>query len=206
MKVLVFAPHPDDDLIGCGGSLAKHVKEGHEVTVVYMTSGEAGSLKYSKDELGKIREKEAKKASKILGIKETIFLRNPDGQLKYNRENLLEIIDLLREKRANLVYVPHDNDAHQDHIKTYELIAGAIGKEPCSINKILCYEVWTPLQNISYVENITEFIELKIKALKQHQSQIQEFHYDEAVRGLNRYRGVMTGEGQYCECFQYLNL
>jgi len=46
--ILVFVPHPDDDMIGCGESIAKHIKQGNKVTVVYMTSGDAGSLNYSK--------------------------------------------------------------------------------------------------------------------------------------------------------------
>lgn len=217
MKVIVFAPHQDDDLIGCGGSIAKHVKQGNEVTIVYMTSGDAGSLKYSKQELAKIRETEAKDAAKILGIKDLLFLRNTDGYLEYNKENLVKIIDLIREKKPNIIYIPHKSDAHKDHIKTYELVIEAVGRaggpwfqeckgKPWTIDTILCYEVWTPLQEIAYVENIDEFIDLKIQALEQHKSQIQDIKYDEAVKGLNRYRGIMTGKGKYCECFQVLKI
>lgn len=216
-KVIVFAPHPDDDLIGCGGSISKHIKQGNEVTIVYMTSGDAGSLKYSKQELVKIRETEAKNATKILGVDDLIFLRNADGYLEYNKENLVKIIDVIRDKKPNIAYIPHKNDAHKDHMKTNELVLEAIGRasgpwfqeckgKPWSVEIVLCYEVWTPLQEFSYVEDITEFIELKIKALGQHKSQIQDIQYDEAVKGLNRYRGIMTGKGKYCECFQVLKI
>ncbi|OGY22991.1 MAG: hypothetical protein A2172_03600 [Candidatus Woykebacteria bacterium RBG_13_40_15] len=92
MNILVFSPHPDDDLIGCGGSIAQHVKEGNKVSVVYMTSGESGSLKYSKDALAKIREKEARNALGVFGIRDLAFLRNPDGYLEYKRENLIKLI------------------------------------------------------------------------------------------------------------------
>lgn len=217
VRVLVFSPHPDDELIGCGGSISKHLKQGNEVTVVYMTSGEAGSLKHSKEELAKTREKEAAEASKILGVKDLIFLRNPDGYLEYNKDNLVKIIGIIRDKKPDLVYLPHKNDAHKDHMKTNELVIEAVGRaagpwfqecrgEPWSVNTVLCYEVWTPLQEISYVEDITDFINLKIKALEQYKSQIQDIQYDEAVKGLNRYRGVMTGKGEYCECFQVLKV
>jgi LmbE family N-acetylglucosaminyl deacetylase len=212
MKILVFAPHPDDDLIGCGGSIAKNIKQGNDVTIVYMTSGDAGSLKYTKEELAKIREEEAKEAVKIVGVKDLVYLRIPDGYVEYNRDNLVRIIDLIREQKPNLVYMPHKNDAHKDHMRTYELVTEAMGRasgpwfqeckgDPWSVDTVLCYEVWTPLQEISYVEDITEFVELKIKALGQHKSQIQDIQYDEAVKGLDRYRGIMTGKGKYCECF-----
>ncbi len=217
MNILVFAPHPDDDLIGCGGSIIKHVRQGNQVTIVYMTSGDAGSLKYSKAKLGKIREKEAGEAAKILGVKNLIFLRNPDGYLEYEKKNLVKIIDIIRKRRPNLVYVPHREDAHKDHARTNEIVIESIGRaggpwfqeckgKPWSVDAVLCYEVWTPLQEVSYVEDITKFIELKIKALKQHKSQIQDIQYNEAVKGLNRYRGIMTGKGEYCECFQVVKL
>lgn len=217
MKVLIFAPHPDDDLIGCGGSIAKHVKQGNDVKVIYITSGDAGSLKHSKEELAKIREEEARKAAKILGVEDLVFLRNQDGYVEYNKKNLTDIVNIIREEKPGLVYIPHKNDAHTDHMKTHELVVESIGRasgpwfqeckgEPWSVDTLLCYEVWTPLQEISYTEDITKFIGLKIKALEQHKSQIQDIPYDKAVKGLNRYRGVMTGNGEYCECFQVLKI
>lgn len=216
-KIIVFAPHPDDDLLGCGGSMAKHVSQGNEITVVYMTSGEAGSLLDNKNKLAKIREKEVSEASKILGIKNLIFLRNPDGYLEYNQKSIIKITSLIREGKPDLVYLPHRSDAHKDHIKTYELVTEAINRasrssfqeckgKPWSIATVLCYEIWTPLQEISYIENIEEFIDLKMQAFEQHKSQIKKNKYNDAIKGLNRYRGIMTGMGKYCECFQVLKI
>ncbi|NLK51844.1 MAG: PIG-L family deacetylase [Syntrophomonadaceae bacterium] len=216
-RVLVFSPHPDDDLIGCGGSIAKHIGQGDLVTVVYMTSGEAGSLHYSKSDLARIREAEAAKAAAVLGLTDLIFFQRPDGYLNYNRENLIPIINLIREKQPNLVYLPHKNDLHKDHIRTYELVMEACTRasgpwfpecegQPWSVDIILGYEVWTPLSEVSYIEDITSFMDLKVEALKQHKSQIQDIRYDEAIRGLNRYRGIMSGKGEYCECFQVIKI
>lgn len=106
-RIMVFAPHPDDDILGCGGSIAKHARQGHEIITVYMTSGEAGSLTYSRDELAALRENEARQASLLLKVNETIFLRNPDGYLEYNRDNLVKIVSLLRANKPDLVYLPH---------------------------------------------------------------------------------------------------
>lgn len=218
-NIMVFAPHPDDDLIGCGGSIAKHVKSNNSVSIVYMTSGDAGSLKYNKGELSEIREKEAENAAKMIGVDKNslFFLKNPDGYLEYNRNNLVTLINLIRDKKPNIVYVPHEKDAHKDHMKTNELVLESLNRasgpwfqeckgQPWSVGTILAYEVWTPLQEFQYSEDITDFIELKIKALGEHKSQIEGIKYDEAIKGLNMYGGIMAGNGKYCERFQVLKI
>jgi N-acetylglucosamine malate deacetylase 1 len=213
MNILVFSPHPDDDLIGCGGSMAKHIKQGNNVSVVYMTSGDAGSLRYIKEELADIREGETRDAGDFLGVHNTIFLRNADGYLEYNKQNLIKIVNLIRKEKPEIVYIPHKDDAHKDHMKTFEIVAESINRasgpwfqecdgDPWVTKSVLCYEVWTPLQEVSYVEDITDFIDQKVDALEKHASQLQDIAYGDAVKGLNRYRGIMTKKGKYCECFQ----
>ena len=81
-SVLVFAPHPDDDIIGCGGTLIHHVQAGARVAHVYMTSGDALSRKRRSKSLARIREKEAKRGAQIIGVSELIFLREPDSALR----------------------------------------------------------------------------------------------------------------------------
>jgi LmbE family N-acetylglucosaminyl deacetylase len=200
-RVLAFAAHPDDDLIGCGGSLAKHVKLGNHVSVCYVTSGEAGSLEHSREEMAKIREDEAKKAAEIIGFTDVIFLRN-----------LTQLVELIRKKQPHVVYVHHHLDAHEDHKVTSRLVNEAIGRagapifqeykgQPWSVETVLAYEVWTPLSEFNYVEDISEFVSIKTAALRKHQSQLQIIRYDEATEGLARYRGAMTGKGKHCEVF-----
>lgn len=215
MNVLVFSPHPDDDVLGCGGSIIRHTESNHLVTVVYMTSGEAGNIRYSKVELARIRENEARQASALLGTGEVVFLHNEDGYLTYNKETLIPVINLIRSKQPDVVYVPHRSDGHKDHIATNEIVLEAIERaksqflqdvtgRPWLVKDVLCYEVWTPLQNITYVEDITPHMPRKLAALAVHQSQIENRDYHEAIEGLNRYRGVMTRKGIYCECFEII--
>jgi LmbE family N-acetylglucosaminyl deacetylase len=214
-RILVFAAHPDDDLIGCGGSTAKHVKLGNQVSVCYMTSGEAASQEMSKEDLGRTRENEAKNGARILGFQDLIFLRNPDGFVQYNQESLKTVTELVRLKQPNIVYVNHQNDAHQDHKETFHIVNEAVGRAGAplfqeykgnlwSVDTILAYEVWTVLSEFNYVEDISEFIDKKVAALKEHKSQIQQIRYDEASLGLARYRGAMTGKGKYCEVFNII--
>jgi len=214
-RVLVFAPHPDDDIIGCGGSMAGHVQAGHEVAVVYMTSGEAGSTSYAKEELARLREGEARKALSLLGINRLQFLRIADGCIEFTKDTILRLMEIIRTYKPTVIYLPHSQEAVSDHALTCRLVCEAARRaagpwfqecpgEPWSVAKMLAYEVWTPLQQVNYVNNIDAYIDLKIAALEAHASQTQIVQYHEAVRGLNRYRGVMTGRGRYCECFQII--
>jgi LmbE family N-acetylglucosaminyl deacetylase len=215
MRLLVVAPHPDDDVIGCGGSIIRHIRKGHSVTAVYMTSGEAGSLVHPKEELRRIREAEAREAASVMGFGDLIFLRNADGCLLADAENLTSLVRIIREKRPDMIYLPHAGEGCRDHRITYEICAEAVQRargpwfqecpgDPWSVESVLCYEVWTPLAEVSYTEEISDCIDLKLEALNRHRSQLASIPYDEAVRGLNRYRGAMTGRGIYCECFQIL--
>ena len=214
-RILVFAAHPDDDIIGCGGSLAKHVKQGNRVSVCYMTSGDAGSLDYTKKELAKLREYETRCAAEVIGFQDLIYLRNRDGYLEFNEGNLKQLVELIRKKKPNLIYVHHQKDGHQDHRTTYHLVSESVGRaggpwfqeckgKPWVVDTVLAYEVSTPLSEFNYVEDISEFIEKKTAALRKHESQIKNIRYDEAAEGLARYRGAMTGKGTYCEAFKII--
>ncbi|MDD3270543.1 MAG: PIG-L deacetylase family protein [Syntrophomonadaceae bacterium] len=210
--VLIVAPHPDDDIIGCGGSIAKHCKAGNQVTIMYMTSGDAGGIQYSKEELAALREDEARKAANHLGVNNLIFLRLADGYVEFNRENLIRITCILREIKPDIVYIPHSQEANRDHRITHQLLleacqrAGApffpeCGTQLWGVATILGYEVWTPIQDVYYSEDISEFMEQKRAALQMHVSQLEYYRYDEAIKGFNRYRGIMTAGCDYGECF-----
>lgn len=216
-RILVFAAHPDDDIIGCGGSLAKHVKLGNQVSACYMTSGEAGSLDHSKEELSRIREEEAKNAARVIGFQDLTFLKNPDGYLQYDQANLKKLVELIRKKQPHLVYVHHPSDGHQDHRATYQLVNEALLRASARLfqeytgaswptETVLTYEVWTPLLDFEYVEDVSSFIDKKIAALRKHESQMKNARYDEAFEGLARYRGALTGKGKYCEVFKITKL
>ncbi len=81
MNVLVIAPHPDDESIGCGGTISLHAERGNRVTVVFLTSGEHGLQKLPEEKARRVREREAEKAAAILGIASVTFLSLPDGHV-----------------------------------------------------------------------------------------------------------------------------
>jgi LmbE family N-acetylglucosaminyl deacetylase len=215
MKIMVFAPHPDDEVIGCGGSIAAHVRAGDEVAIAYLTSGEAGGLNITPDELRDIREGEALQGAEILGVKDLIFLRSPDGYLDFSPERIRKLVSLVREMKPDVVYVPHAQEGPRDHRVTYELGLEAVhraagpwfrecGGEPWPVKHVVAYEVWTPIVAPTYYSDITPWIDIKTAALRCHASQVMAVAYDEAVKGLNRYRGILSGRGDYCEAFQVI--
>ncbi len=212
MNVLVFAPHPDDAAISCGGTIAKLAKK-NKIVVVYMTSGGGGSISIPEKKLAKARKEEVKKAAKILGVKKTVFLGEPDGFLEFNQKNRQSIIKIIRQEKPGLVFAPYESDKHRDHRITTELVLdsvwkasgpwhGSAGKTPWRTEKVFLYETWTPIQEPEHFEDISKTVSKKIKAIKCFKSQVKDIKYDEAAIGLNRFRGVMSGVGQYCECFE----
>jgi LmbE family N-acetylglucosaminyl deacetylase len=214
---MVFAPHPDDDLIGCGGSLIKHVRNGRNVTVVYMTSGDAGSRSITKRALGEVREKEAQKACEFIGIKDLVFLRNRDGYLENNERNFVRVVNLLREKQPSIIYMPHENDGHPDHVTTHRIASRAMTcaagpwfqetvGSPWSADVVLGYEVWSPIPDPGYIEDTTEVIDQQLAALAFHESQLGDVAYDHLVRSLHGYRGFMLGGSSYAEAFSVIRM
>lgn len=125
MKALFIFAHPDDETFGTGGTIARLVKEGIEVSVITATSGQAGMTgKYgdiAPDELGKIRQKEQAEAAKILGVSKTRYLGLMDGQLyKYKVRELADILlPLIKEENPDIVvtFEKHGASNHPDHKK-----------------------------------------------------------------------------------------
>lgn len=210
--VMVFAPHPDDDIIGCGGTLIHHVKRGDNVMCVYMTSGEAGGGIIKRDELAAIREQEAAKATEKIGIKNLIFLREKDKELRISEDTVNKVVNLILQEAPTTLYAPHKRDGHDDHQQTYRIVIAAVKKimnekgRDWKAPSIFCYEVWTPLSTFSKKVDITDAIGLKLEALAEHKTQIANVKYDEAIKGLNNYRGIMSRAGMYAECFYQVHL
>lgn len=214
-RIMVFAPHPDDDVLGCGGSIVKHRKSGREVKVVYLTSGEAGSPGFHPGGLNRVREEEAARALGVLDVESPIFLGLPDGGIEVDASSLNMVVGLLRREKPEMIYMPHGGDVHRDHLKTHDLVLEACrraagpwhpqcGEQAWEVAWILAYEVWAPLSEVNMVEDISPYMEIKMEAMRRHKSQLEHIAYDEGIRGLNRFRGISSGRGEYCECFQVL--
>lgn len=142
---LVFSPHPDDEVLGCGGTIALKVDAGAEVKVIVMTDGRAShNALISGDELVGIRHNEAKDAAQRLGLKseDYIFLDFEDHQLANHRDAAtVRVADLIKQFCPDEVYVPHRRDGLNDHVETNGIVRAAVNR----IGKplmLLEYPVW----------------------------------------------------------------
>lgn len=134
----MFAPHPDDETWGCGGTIAKRISEGYEVSIVVMTDGRYAFLTMlgidsdpTPEELKEIRKEEVKRATGILGVPEEnlIFLNFVDGTLENNTEKAEEkVTEILSKNHPVEVYSPCKKDAHPDHRAAYRIVRNSIRK------------------------------------------------------------------------------
>jgi N-acetylglucosamine malate deacetylase 1 len=207
MNILVIAPHPDDETIGCGGALCLHATKGDRVTVVFLTSGELGLKDLAPRKAWKIRETEAKAAARHLGLARLEFLRLPDWAVgEHIKEGARLLLPILTREAPGLIYLPHPRDWHPDHQAALPLLRAALRGARLRGVELRAYEVWTPFEEFDDVADISRVMRRKLRALRAHHSQLGEFDYERAVRGLNQYRGALAGKCAYAEVFQSLDL
>jgi len=208
-KVVVIAPHPDDEVLGCGATIARHSALGNEVIVIIATNAARGAPElYNEADVSKVRI-ETMEAHKILGVHETIFMDFPAPAL--NAFPLYRISlafsEVFNRFKPTFLYLPHPGDLHLDHKGVY--YAALVSARPQGedrISNIYCYETlseteWAPKQgNNSFVPDhfvdVTDYFDKKIHAMRSFQSQLREFPHSrslEALIALASFRGVTVG-------------
>ena len=201
---LVIAPHPDDESIGCGGSIARHIKQGSAVTVVFLTSGDKG------DFMGIFgpgypdrRRDSALNALSILGVKEYEFWGFRDRELYTVRDILSDRIEKrIRSLRPQLIYVPSPYEAHPDH-----RVAAFLGWEVCRKTNIpVCfYEALIPLYPNVLVD-ISEEFRIKEAAIRCYTTELHYNDYADKMAGLNRFRSAtLPASVRYAEAFVFVD-
>ncbi len=207
MKVLIIAPHPDDESIGCGGTLCLHGGRGDPMAVVYLTSGELGLKHLPRERAWLTREREAEKAARMLGVARCFYLRLPDWFVGENiAQATKKLCPLLKRLKPGLIYLPHGNEWHPDHQAALPVVRSALRAARIPGPQLRAYEVWTPLAGYDHVEDISAVMSLKLRALRAHRSQLKEFDYARAVTGLNQFRGELAARCRYAEVFQSIDL
>lgn len=199
-KIMVLSPHPDDDVIGCGGTLKILCENGSIVKTIIFTDGCMGDGTVKDFSLVTIRKHEAIAGSKILGYHDLIFLNNLDTKLRANEKNKDAMLQLLRDFNPEQIFVPSILERHPDHIETAVILAHAlqkyVGHPLC-----YCYEVWSPLFPNTLID-ITNKVDDKIKAISAHWSQVTHQNYLDSILGLNAFRAMGLGyDVKFCEAF-----
>lgn len=214
-KVLVIAPHADDEIIGCGATMAKHIENGDEVFVIIATNANNGAPELFSSESVNLVRNEALISHQLLGIKETFFLDFPAPALNAYPEYKISVslADIFAQIKPNILYIPFAGDIHQDHKAIYRAtLVAARPRGNYSIKEIYCYETlseteWTPLQEKNFFP--TKFVDVsscfqrKLDAMRCYQSQIKEFPDSRSIQAfesLAKYRGATIGVN-YAESF-----
>lgn len=198
-RVLALAAHPDDESIGCAGTLALLTADGAQVTVVFATNGEA-TIGAATDptETGRRRAAEARAACGVLGVSDVRFLGHPDGGLAALTEVVgSKLAGIIAETRPEVLLLPWFLDGHPDHQALSAALAHA---GPLAGVQVWGYETWTPLP-ANRVVDVTPVIGRRAAALAAHVTAAQAFDLD-AMASLARWRSVhgLMGRG-YAEAF-----
>ena len=179
-NILVFCAHSDDESLAMGGTIAKYAKEGKNVIVVIFSYGEASHLFLQKEVIAGIRQREARKVKKILGIKETIFLGVPDNKIlkdvknKQLIEKIKSIIDLYKPTK---IFTHARADPHRDHQGVNKIMMKVLNSSKYREYDVYVFDVWNPINifNKRNVEkllvDISDTFETKLKAITAFKSQ-----------------------------------
>lgn len=188
-RVVVLAPHPDDEIIGAGGALGLHAQRGDRVTVVHVTDGAGGDRDgKERGRIAEVRKAEARAAGRELGLTEFHALDFPDGALRPDGAFLSGFTGLLETLRPDVLYVPSPWEHHPDHRATYWLAAHALlqsGMRP----RVVLYEVNEP-QPASYLLDVTAQLPKKRAALNAFASQRAYLDVTDKTLTANRARTV----------------
>jgi len=192
-KIIFFCAHPDDDAFSSGALIYKLTRNKNKIYCIYLTiSSRSVKRDIPNEEKIKIRKNEAEKSCKILGTR-AIFLDLDKPRLKINEENVGKVIKILKKERPDIIFLPIKNDLHPTHRKVNSIVMKAT--EFAIIKQKIFYEAWTPIQKPNFIFFFDKKImKIKIKAMKQHKSQIERLDYSKAIVALNIFRGIMGQE------------
>lgn len=225
-RVLVITAHPDDSEFGAGGTVARLAREGLQVSYCIVTNGDKGSgdRSMTPERLARIREEEQRSAARVLGVETVDFLGFPDCEVEDTRESRMAVTAAIRRHRPDRLIIqnPHRTKnlgaSHRDHRTVAGIALDCVyplardhmafpellaqGLEPHKVREV--YVMWW--ENPELVVDISETMDLKIKALACHASQFRDFA---AVEKRVRERGAELGRPRgyaYAETFDLIAL
>lgn len=213
LRILVIAAHPDDEVIGAGGTIARHVDQGDSVFWCVVTEGYCPpwSEKYLKNVRQQVRD-----VQEVLGIQKVFFCRFP--AVKLNTVPNIEVSSALQrvvdEVQPEIVYTTPYDDINQDHRIVYETTLVATRPLPgSSVQRVLSYEIaptsgyGSPLGPSRFIPNvyvdISKYLDQKLAAMRCYRSEIRKYPHPRSLKGLRTFaqeRGLQVGM-EAAECF-----
>lgn len=197
-KILVVASHPDDEILGCGGTIARLVSEGHEAHTLILGEGitsrdtDKSSLEQA-EELKNLR-RDAERANKLIGVKNTIIYNLADN--RFDSVPLLEVVKVIEkckeEIKPDIIFTQYGRDLNIDHQVTYQAVLVATRPIPSeTVKEIYSFEVMSSTEwnfPLSFSPDlffdITKTIDLKKKAMDEYKTEIREFPHPRSVKSI----------------------
>jgi len=221
-KILVIAAHPDDEILGCAGTIGKLIKSGYEAFAVVLGEGitsrdEKRERKQKEPEI-KALKKQTEKANNIIGVKKIYCFDFPDN--RFDTVPLLDIVKtiekLKNELKPNIIFTHYEHDINVDHRITYKAVLTAT--RPISgevVKEIYAFEVPSSTEwkfPLSFLPNlfydITDTIEIKLNALSEYNSELRQYPHPRSLEGVKlnaQYWGLKIGVN-YAEAFQTVRI
>ena len=181
-KILILTPHPDDETIACGGLLSLYASQ---CDVILLTDGCHGDPNIEPKKMANIRWKEFSSVMTELGVNNYHALNIEDGKLLHNHK-IFKNIDVSGYK---YILMPHKNDSHIDHVAVFILMNKYFRKYK---KNFVFYELWTPMERPTHFIDISDVIDKKYNLINKYKCQTSIIDYAEIIKGLNRYRGLIS--------------
>jgi LmbE family N-acetylglucosaminyl deacetylase len=207
-RVLVVAAHPDDETLGCGGTIARLADQGADVNIAYLADGVSGRGKLDKAELD-ARRGAARKSCEILGAKAPSFLDFPDNRMDTlpRLEPIQAVEALIREHRPDTLLTHHAGDLNIDHRRVHEAVTTACRpQQGHPVRTLLFFEVassteWQPPgSGAPFLPNwffdISDQLDAKLAALDAYAHELRRWPHPRSRKGIEhlaRWRGACVG-------------
>ncbi|EAJ0349107.1 PIG-L family deacetylase [Campylobacter lari] len=212
-KILIIAAHPDDEVLGCFGTIAKYIQQGYEAYTLILGEGKTSREINSENEQ-EILEDELFKANNLLGIKKVFRKFFPDNA--FDKIPLLEIVksieEVKNEIKPNIIFTHYEKDLNIDHQITYKAtITATRSLQEESVKEIYSFEILSSTEwnyPLSFQPDvffdISETLDLKLKAMSFYQSELRNYPHPRSLEGIKinaQYQGMRVGL-QYAEVFK----
>jgi len=200
---MVFAPHPDDEALGCAGTLLQIHKKDVASLIIFLTSGERLFGEPS-SEVAEKRKEEAVRTSGMLGFRERLFLDFPDGEIDRHKESIYgKLFEIIEARKPDIILSPSPIDYHADHLATSLLAVRLLND--FQTFKLAFYEIYSTLR-FNYLVDITGVADQKRKIIYNYRTSLygKPEIYVNAALGLNAQRSIFVQKEGYYEAFYVL--
>ena len=216
-KILIVAAHPDDEALGCFGTVAKLIKNGYKAYTLILGEGKTSRDSFNKKEL-EVLKNEIIKANNIIGIDKIFIEHFPDN--RFDSVDLLDIVKVIEkvknEIKPDIIFTHFKDDLNIDHQITYKAVITATRPlKNESVKEIYSFEIlssteWNyPLSfNPDVYFDISSTVDLKLKAMSEYKSELKEFPHPRSLEGIKlnaKYLGMRVGR-EYVEAFKCVRI